>query len=391
MPSAVRRTQTPVPAALSHWGPRLAQRVVDEVRALAGGQLRPEVERQLVDLTLHGYDTYLAMLGGDDAAGGPERMAELVGDVFDDMEVSLEDAISLHRHLEHVLRNEVRETVAADLPAGEVDWAEQVAQRFFNDLSAALTDGWLAARGQHERDRAAAEAALLDCLLAVPPRLGQARQLARMLAVDLAVAWEVAVLEPAGGGAASLSTVDMRIRQSLWGSVVLVAPSGSGVVVAVHRRGTASPWPEAGPGMACGIGGTHASWRGLRQSHEEAREALDIARRRRLPQLRFDEAWFDRFLLGTVTAVELAEVALAPLADLAPGRRETALETLEAYLDCGGSVSEMAEALHMHRQSVNYRVGNLRRLLGPALRSADGRLALHIAVKALRRDGAPRS
>ncbi len=382
MTSAARRATVPVPAALSEWGPRLAQRVVDEVRALAGGELRPEVAGQLVDLTLHGYDTYTAMLGGDDAAGGPERMAELVGDVFDDMEVSLEDAVGLHRHLEHVLRAEVREAVHADLPAGELEWADHVAQRFFNDLSAALTDGWLAARSQHERDRAAAEAALLDCLLAVPPRIGQARQLARSLHVDLAVEWEVAVVT--GSPAADVAP---KVRQSFWGAVVLVAPHASSLVVAVDRRGLTTPWPDLGTAVAFGVGGAHPSWRGLRQSHDEAREALDIAQRRGLPQLRFDEAWFDRFLLGSVTARELADVVLAPLDDLSPGRRETVLETLEAYLDCGGSASEMAEALHMHRQSVNYRVGNLRRLLGPALRSPDGRLALHIAVKALRRDG----
>ena len=377
MTTAAHRTS--VPEALSQWGPRLAQRVVDEVRALAGGEVRPEVERQLVDLTLHGYDTYIAMLGGDDAAGGPEKMAELVGDVFDDMEVSLEDAVALHRHLEHVLRAEVREAVAADLPASELEWADLVAQRFFNDLSAALADGWLAARGQHERDRAAAEAALLDSLLAVPPRIGQARQLARSLHVDLAVEWEVAVV-------AGSPDVAARLRQSLWGALVLIAPHGSRLVVAVHRRGLTTAWPELGPGVACGIGGTHASWRGLRQSHDEAREALDIAQRRGLPQVRFDEAWFDRFLLGSVTARELADVVLAPLDCLTSGRRETVLETLEAYLDCSGSVTEMAEVLHMHRQSVNYRVGNLRKLLGPALRTPDGRLALHIAVKALRRD-----
>lgn len=382
MTSAARRATVPVPAALSEWGPRLAQRVVDEVRALAGGELRPEVAGQLVDLTLHGYDTYIAMLGGDDAAGGPEQMAELVGDVFDDMEVSLEDAVALHRHLEHVLRAEVREAVHADLPAGELDWADHVAQRFFNDLSAALTDGWLAARSQHERDRADAEAALLDCLLAAPPRIGPARQLARTLGVDLGAEWQVAVL---GGDAPALAAAVARIRQSLWGAAVLTASGESCVVVAVHRRGVTQAWPELGPAVACGIGDAHASWRGLRQSHEEAREALDIAQRRGLSQLGFDEAWFDRFLLGAVTAVELSEVVLAPLAELSPGRREVVLETLEAYLDCGGSVSEMAEALHMHRQSVNYRVGNLRRLLGAPLRTADGRLALHIAVKALRR------
>ncbi|MDT7538965.1 MAG: hypothetical protein QOI82_2550, partial [Actinomycetota bacterium] len=67
-----------------------------------------------------------------------------------------------------------------------------------------------------------------------------------------------------------------------------------------------------------------------------------------------------------------------------PNRRATVLATLEAYLDSGSSVGAVADALHLHRQSVNYRMQNVRRLFGPRLMSANGRLALHIAVKAAR-------
>lgn len=72
------------------------------------------------------------------------------------------------------------------------------------------------------------------------------------------------------------------------------------------------------------------------------------------------------------------------VADLTPNRRAAVLETLEAYLDSGSSVGAVADALHLHRQSVNYRMQNVRRLFGPRLMSANGRLALHIAVKAAR-------
>jgi DNA-binding PucR family transcriptional regulator len=100
--------------------------------------------------------------------------------------------------------------------------------------------------------------------------------------------------------------------------------------------------------------------------------------------LQFADAWFDRFLLGAVTADELAELVLEPVAHLTANRRAAVLETLEAYLDSGSSVGAVADALHLHRQSVNYRMQNVRRLFGPRLMSANGRLALHIAVKAAR-------
>lgn len=378
MPPVLHRHPLPVPTEVAEFGPRLAERVVAAVTAVAGQDLRPAVREQLLDLTLQGYDVYLAILRGDEDAGGPERMAELAGHVFDGLEVSLEDAISLQRYLQQVSRQEIREVGERYLLPDQITEAEAVGRRFFNDLSAALTDGWLSARRQHDAQRAEAEARLLSCLLALPPRIGEARRMAHELRIDLAGPWEVALLS---GSGEDLEQAVSRVRQAFWGAVVLVAPQVDGLVVAFRRRGTTTPWPDLGAGVVCGIGGIHEQPRALRQSHEQACEALDLARRRNVPQLRFDDALLDRFLLGATTAAELAELVLAPLAALPVNRRAVLLETLEAYLDCAGSVTEMADALHMHRQSVNYRVSNLRRVLGSTLRSAEGRLALHIAVK----------
>lgn len=381
MSSVLRRQPLRIPAELAEWGPRLAERVVAEVTAVAGQDLRPAIREQLQDLTLHGYDVYLAMLRGDEDAGGPERMAELTGHVFDGMEISLEDAISLHRYLQQVLRQELQEVAERHLLPEQIAEAEAIGRRFFNDLSAALTDGWLSARRQREAERAQAEARLLLCLLAFPPRIGEARRRAHELHIDLVAPWEVAVLS---GSGPDLERAVSRVRQALWGAVVLVAPQAERLIVAVRREGATAPWPEFGPGVVCGIGGIHEQPVGLRQSHEQASEALDLARRRGVSQLHFDDALLDRFLLGATSAAELSELVLAPLASLTPNRRAVLLETLEAYLDCGGHVSEMADVLRMHRQSVNYRVSNLRRALGPGLSTADGRLLLHVAVKAER-------
>ena len=379
MPSPAPRQPAPVPAALEGRGPELARCVVDEVTALAGGSLRPETERRLVDLTLHGYDVFLAMVAGDDEAGRPDRMAELVGHLFDDMDVSLEDALSLSRHLHQLLREQVREVAERHLATEQVADVVSVGQRFANDLSVALADGWLSAHRQDSRDRVEQERRLLDGLLAAPLRLGEARRIARSLRIELAGPWEVAVLAPLGAGAEeSLG----RLRQSLWGAALLTAEVDGALVVAVHRGTVTTAWPELPDGVVCGIGGRHADARGVRLSHEQAREALALAHRRGVPQLHFDDTWFDRFLLGSATIDELAAVVLAPADTLSPNQRVVVLQTLEAYLDCGGNVTEMAASLQMHRQSVNYRVNNVRRVFGSALRTPEGRLALHLAVKA---------
>jgi hypothetical protein len=368
---------SPVPTR--DWGEHLGTRVVDEVAGLVGGRLRPESAARLSDLTVRGYQMFLACLSGDDA-GGPEQMTGLVGDLFDDLDVSLEDAMALHRHLEQVLLREVRESGPPDLVAVDEQVLETAAHRFFNDLGAALADGYLQARRGNDGERTVAEQELLGCLLESPPRLGEARRTARSLELDLDVPWEVTVVS-SDRRAEGLTT---RIRRGLWGADVLVGTCPAGLVVAVHRGAGAVPWPDLGRGVVCGVGDTHADARGLRASYEEALEALELARRQGLRLLRFDDAWFDRFLLGAVSAEELAEVVLAPIAGLSRNRRTAVLETLEAYLDSGSSVAAVADALHLHRQSVNYRMQNVRKLFGERLMSPNGRLALHIAVKAAR-------
>ena len=373
----------PTRAVTDDWGARLASRVVDEVAVLAGGRLRPESAALLTDVTVRGYELFVAFLHGDESANPPAQMTELVGDLFADVDISLEDAMALHRHLEQVLLQEVLEGAPSDLAVSDPAVLESAAHRFFNDLAAALADGYLAARrGRGGAGDGGAED-VLGCVLASPPRLGEARRVARAADVDLDGLWQVTVVASRTGTKLP-RVLPVRIRQALFGASVLTTTSATGLVVAVQQGPTPAEWPELGQDVVLGVGGTHADVRGLRDSHEEALEALDLARRKRVSVVRFDDAWFDRFLLGAVTADELAELVLEPVAHLTPNRRAVILETLEAYLDSGNSVGAVADALHLHRQSVNYRMQNVRRLFGSRLMSANGRLALHIAVKAAR-------
>ncbi|MEA2480656.1 MAG: hypothetical protein QOJ07_2578, partial [Thermoleophilaceae bacterium] len=80
-------------------------------------------------------------------------------------------------------------------------------------------------------------------------------------------------------------------------------------------------------------------------------------------------------------AEELRTRALQPLAGLPSGQRERLLETLAAWLDAQGEARPAAERLHVHVQTVRYRVGQLRDLLGDALDDPGGRLELAIALR----------
>jgi hypothetical protein len=78
---------------------------------------------------------------------------------------------------------------------------------------------------------------------------------------------------------------------------------------------------------------------------------------------------------------ELASRSLAPLATLTPAGRERMTATLKAYLDHRGNAPAMAAALHVHPQTVRYRLKKLRDLFGECLDDPEARFELETAVR----------
>ena len=79
---------------------------------------------------------------------------------------------------------------------------------------------------------------------------------------------------------------------------------------------------------------------------------------------------------------ELAQRELAPLADLRDSSRQRFIETLRAWLAHRGERNRVAAALHIHPQTVAYRLTKLRELFGEALDDPDRRFALELALRA---------
>ncbi len=83
-------------------------------------------------------------------------------------------------------------------------------------------------------------------------------------------------------------------------------------------------------------------------------------------------------------ARELVRRRLAPIEALPAAERDRLLETLEVWLAFQRQTPAIAEALHVHPQTVRYRIGRVRELLDGALDSPDGRFELELALKARR-------
>ncbi|MGA2830513.1 MAG: helix-turn-helix domain-containing protein [Streptosporangiaceae bacterium] len=79
----------------------------------------------------------------------------------------------------------------------------------------------------------------------------------------------------------------------------------------------------------------------------------------------------------------LISLRLAPLSRVAGPRRKALAETLLAWLQTR-STGQTADRLHIHRQTVLYRMNQIRAMFGPALDDPDTRFELEMALRARR-------
>ncbi len=90
-------------------------------------------------------------------------------------------------------------------------------------------------------------------------------------------------------------------------------------------------------------------------------------------------------LIAHADAPALAELArrrLAPLDDETPASRRRLMKTLRSWLDHQGEVARIAADLHVHPQTVRYRLTRLRALFGTALELPAERFELALALRA---------
>jgi sugar diacid utilization regulator len=125
------------------------------------------------------------------------------------------------------------------------------------------------------------------------------------------------------------------------------------------------------------------------QSFTEARRAVNIRLRSASPEgaSAFDELGFYRLIDAAhrAGAVEgFVREWLGALLDYDESRKSQLVLTLSHYLECGGSYSESAATLHIHRSTLRYRLSRIREITGVDLRDVDNRFNLHAATRAWR-------
>jgi len=173
----------------------------------------------------------------------------------------------------------------------------------------------------------------------------------------------------------------------------LVALCGADDAVLLRRLGELAQAArgrvaQMSPGArtTAGIGRPGPGLGGLRRSFEQAQEALALARvlfagDRVLP---FGDLGLYRLLCRLQASEELAEFydqTLAPLVQYDSDHNAELVQTLEAFFAHHGNVSQTAESLHLHRNSLLYRLERIGEITGLDLNDEDDRFSLQLALK----------
>ncbi|SPT57657.1 Sugar diacid utilization regulator [Actinomadura madurae] len=163
--------------------------------------------------------------------------------------------------------------------------------------------------------------------------------------------------------------------------LVVPDPEGPGqdrLWPALRRLGTAA----IGPTVPVGQGAVSLRW---------ARHALTLIERGLLPDDGPVRCVDHIASLAALTAEELigatAGAVLGPLLELAPARRLPLAETLLTYLRCGDNAVIAAERLHIHEQTVRYRLRRITELTGGRFTEPEGRLDVMLMLSWLVRTG----
>ncbi|MDT7839834.1 PucR family transcriptional regulator [Streptomyces justiciae] len=266
-------------------------------------------------------------------------------------------------------------TVVAAL--GEL--AFQTVHEVAEAAAAGYAEGQLRSTDELERRRRR----LLDLLLGEsPPATEAVRKLAH--GARWTVPRQVAVVALAGGPdrgeedrplASSGALVDMESRPP---RMLVPDPDGSG-------RWAGRSFTLALRGRPAAIGPT-VPLAEAAQSLRWATRALGLMGRGVLPRqdvvrcadhLSTLLLYADEPLLGRLQAR-----ALAPLDTVSAGQRARLTETLLVWLLNGSNVPDVAARLHIHPQTVRYRLRQLEKLFGDALHDPDARLEMILALRA---------
>jgi len=260
---------------------------------------------------------------------------------------------------------------------------------YIDGISADSVEGYARERAATEGERQRRRRALARLLTRDDVDAQEVIDLARLASWPRPASVAALVVAAPADGAADDDGPDADRLASRLGGEAIVALAGPTVVAWVpdaEAPGRRAQLEAALSGVPAALGPTVTLARAP-HSLARARSAHALLLEGRLGDgalVIADEHLAELMLHGgdTTLAADLAARALAPLGDLRPKAAARLRETLAAWLDHPGQVQAVAERLHVHPQTVRYRVAQLRELFGERLDDPDARFELALALRA---------
>lgn len=143
---------------------------------------------------------------------------------------------------------------------------------------------------------------------------------------------------------------------------------------------------QLGGTISVGVGRAYPGLKGIPRSYEEADGALTLGTRflGAGQVAHFAELGLYRLLLALRSSEELESFYDHTLGVLVEYDRKNdgeLVKTLDAYFAALGSPTDAAERLHVHRNTLLYRLHRIQEIAGVDLTDAETRLALHLALR----------
>lgn len=161
--------------------------------------------------------------------------------------------------------------------------------------------------------------------------------------------------------------------------------SARGIAENIRRQASAEYVNDP---LAIGIGRAVDTLIQLRDSYREARQAMTMARRLAATNpLYFGELNVYRLLFLLEHHPELAafrQEIIGPLIEYDRAQGTQLIETLTAYFAHKGNLSQTAEAMFIHRNTLLYRMERIREISGLNLDNPETRLSVELALRAHR-------
>jgi sugar diacid utilization regulator len=290
--------------------------------------------------------------------------------------------------------------------AAAIREAGRVVLRASDDVVAAVAEGFSAARRAVARGEASARREFVDDLLSgmADPTGLLAR--AESYGLQLTGAHAVVVIDaeaPFREATPILSDVAAALTVVLGDLAVLITTRDGHLVIvlptlapeaidrAVDAMRAAVTGDERYGRARLALGRGYPGPSGVARSFAEAREAHDIADRVGLTDAVVRAAnllVYQVLLRDRAALTDLIETVLTPLRG-ARGGAGPLLDTLHAYLSCGGNTTRAAAVLHLSVRAVTYRLDRVAELTGWNPHDPEQRYVLHTAVLGARTLGWP--